>query len=230
MNALHSSSALCVNIFEYWRKKNNYDVLKTALGIKSDIKEIHYEGKDNNLEHKFKYIQKDTTKEGKKILHPHPDVYFECIDGSFVPVEVKFAEPFDKENKKNTDLDNFKSNFLWDKFDKSSPNKIWGNLVELWRFYISVSSSDFQFLDHLQLTKHLLALAKISTKLHLIYIYYPDVSDRAFDDEIKKFATILSKDNITFTPLSYIELIDKISKNISSDDKDYLNYHQNRYC
>ena len=99
MNALHSSSALCVNIFEYWKNKNNYDVLATTLGINSGIKEIHYEGKDNKLEHKFK-IFNDTTQGGRKIPHPHPDVYFECIDGSFVPVEVKYTELFAKENKK----------------------------------------------------------------------------------------------------------------------------------
>jgi hypothetical protein len=229
MHALHSSSALCVNIFEYWRKKNDYDMLSSALGITSEIKEMHYEGKDNNLIHKFiifKYAHE----------HPHPDTYFECADGTFIAIELKFTEPF-AVTKKKMDLDNFRKSFLWDKYNKGNPSRIWDKFPQLWNFYSSNIATEYHFLDHIQLTKHLLALANITRKCHLIYLYYPlDCSDefdsdkKTFDEEINKYTQILTKDNVKFTAISYKELVDNFSKYIKDEeDKKYL-YKKPKNC
>jgi hypothetical protein len=207
IHALHSSSALCVNIFEYWRQKNNYDILESVLGINSKITEIHFE-------HQIK-ISKGAHKSSNL------DVSIKCEDNTLIAVEFKFSEPFDNENKKNNSLDDFKRKY------PPPEDPIWKDFRDLAKFYISVKSDEYKFLDHIQLTKHLFALSRNAKKYRLIYLYYPSDCDNAFDAEIKNYQKNI-RGNM-FTPISYTELINVFSENIGEKDKEYLEYHKNRY-
>ena len=81
MQALHSSSALGVNVFEYWRYNKNFSPIAKALKIPSrNIGKISYEKK-------FKALKGQGT-------DPNIDVVFEYANGTACAIECKFTEAY----------------------------------------------------------------------------------------------------------------------------------------
>jgi hypothetical protein len=77
MQALHSSSALACNVFDFWRGRDKAELAR-ALDLASTICGIHFE-------------RKFPTGVGPR--SPNLDVVLECVDG-LVAVESKFCEPY----------------------------------------------------------------------------------------------------------------------------------------
>jgi histidinol phosphatase-like PHP family hydrolase len=237
MNALHSSSALVINIFEHWKKIKKYTEIAVSLGIDSNgIKSMHYESIDENLECKFKTFFN---------TEPHPDVYFEYNDGSVVSIECKYTEPFNKqsnleENKKNSD---FKELYVikgkGSEFEKRLP-KLFSYSQKL--FDINEICS-YKYLDVKQLIKHILgmeATIENRSKYKLLYLYYPSLdicfpSIKEINDEYKKeilrFTNELDE-GIQFYSLTWYDLLRNLYCNqstMSDSDKQYLYYNISRY-
>ena len=85
MQALHSSSVIGVNFFEYWKHNQRFEILAKALHIPS--KEIDY------IQFEEKYIiLKDATK------CPNIDVNIHYKNSDLVGIECKFTEPFQYRN------------------------------------------------------------------------------------------------------------------------------------
>lgn len=80
MRALHSSSALVVNVFEYWRdSERDRKPLAGALGLSTDIESICFERKMPS---------------GLRGNPPNLDVMFALSDGRCLAVESKYLEPY----------------------------------------------------------------------------------------------------------------------------------------
>ncbi|HEX6070099.1 MAG TPA: hypothetical protein VFZ18_09745, partial [Longimicrobiaceae bacterium] len=78
MQALHSSSALAVNVFDYWRDRPR-EPLERALGLESGIADIQFER---------------TFPTGMLGTPPHLDVTLRTEDGGVIAIESKFLEVY----------------------------------------------------------------------------------------------------------------------------------------
>ncbi len=212
IQALHSSSALAVNFFEYWRANNDFSKIAKAIRIPStNISSIAYESKYPILLDQEK--------------HPNIDVCFKYKNGTIIGIECKFTEPF--QNRIN-------DHGLKDKYLKEAG--IWDELPNLKKLASKLSPDDneFQYLHCAQLIKHTLGLLnslKDKDKFRLVYLYYPALmgNNEKYNSEIEIFAEALTKDNIRFSSIIWQELIKYFNENITEQDKDYVNYVTNRY-
>ena len=96
MKALHSSSALAVNVFDHWAGKNT-DVLAEALGLDSEIIAIKFE---------------EQYPTGLKGNPPNLDVVLELQDGRVIGIESKFSEWLTPKTKSHVP---FKSKYFPDR-------------------------------------------------------------------------------------------------------------------
>jgi hypothetical protein len=149
MRCLHSSSALVVNFFEYLRKNKLYETIADIFDMPKNIKDIHYEGVNENLQCKF--IIYKTAKR-----HPHPDVHFEYDDDYIVGIESKYTEPFrntlEKKEKRIKSKNDF-NNYYGKEFKKKFP-------VLYKRIEVSKYFENFEFLDIRQILTQILGIAK----------------------------------------------------------------------
>lgn len=213
MNAIHSSSALAVNVFQYWRE-NNRDIknIAVACGFCS-----------NKNSRKFQMeFEKKFTIEAKSKHHPNIDVLISGSgedEGKVFAIESKMTEPFSS-NHSSLSNEYLSTDVLWTEF----PNlKMLANDIHL-----------FKYLDVAQLIKHILGLKnefKSKDKFQLMYLYY-DVAGKdgaAHFDEILKFKSITDSDSIDFRYLSYQELIARLCRDNSVGNEEYCDYISNRY-
>lgn len=211
MQALHSSSAIVVNVFEYWKSKTS-DLMAKALKIPSqNIEEIVFEVKFP--------IVKDFIK------HPNIDVVLHYKSGYITAIESKFTEPFGSYKKKGIDARYF--------------NKVdWCTTPEMLKLAKKISPENdiFKLVDAAQLIKHMLGLLKNCShkknKFRLVYLYYDTFSadGNLHDEEIRMISEIFQKDDLNFQCRSYQELIiDMFNKNRNDEDKRYIRYLAERY-
>ena len=80
IQALHSSSALTVNVFDYWRNLDDKSGIAKAFLIPSI----------NTFWEKISHPKR------RKYIHPNIDVVFEYKNGDCCAIECKFTEPFNK--------------------------------------------------------------------------------------------------------------------------------------
>lgn len=213
IQALHSSSALGINIFEYWKVNKKFSTIAKALDIPTrDIESIVYEKKY------------EIFKEAKK--HPNIDVSFNYNNGFVVAIECKFTEPF-QTRKHDYGL---KGKYIKD-FNR------WNEIPNIKKIADKISPEDnkFEFLHCAQLIKHVLGLLtqkKDKNKFKLMYLYYPAFfeNNKKYEDEIGAFADAMLKDNIKFRSLSWQEVIRKLQNNREPEDQNYFDYIFKRYC
>lgn len=212
MQALHSSSVIGVNFFEYWKHNQRFEILAKALHIPS--KEIDY------IQFEEKYIiLKDATK------CPNIDVNIHYKNSDLVGIECKFTEPFQYRNT-NTGL---KKKYL-DYFE------YWDEFPNLYKLALTISPEDSinSYLHMAQLIKHTLGmytLKKDKSKFRLLYVFYPALfeNNEKYLGEINILKEALEKDDVRFQFLSWQELIRSLTNNIQAEDKGYLNYLVGRY-
>lgn len=215
MRALHSSSALVANLFDYWTAKDMKPLL-AALGME------YVGGETFGFE-----VQFDT---GLRGTSPHLDVAIQQNSGFVVAVEAKFTEHMKRATKG-------KSNFTKSYFPIS--HELWAEkglpacqalAQELWSEERRGGRQRFEYLDPRQLLKHALGLTtQLSNKFSLYYLYYDSSSDRSdahrrevdlFDEEVGH--------EIGFKALSYQEVYARLG-DIMQDDSGYLEYLGTRY-
>lgn len=212
MQALHSSSALAVNVFDYWIGKKDFSPLAKALKIPTvGIDSI-------SMETKFP-IFPDAT------VHPNLDVAIKFVSGHVVGVECKFTETFSSRNGHLGLKEKYLVSFSgWEKFPALR------KIAE----QVSPVDKTFKHLDCAQLIKHTLGLFsatgnKTKFRLHYLYMPSPLEDNTEYEMEIKLLSDALQSDGVTFTVISWQDIFAGLEKYTGSEDKGYLNYLKSRY-
>lgn len=225
MNAVHSSSALACNFFDYWRSRE-----KTALARAMGIKEI------DSVEFEKKF------RTGMKGTPPHLDVVFTLSDQTIFAIESKFIEPFDgSKNKKVVGASYFSdgregNNGRWSQLGLPRCQKLAECLRE---------KHCYKYLDVAQLLKHILGIANSRgtgdpmcyENWTLLYLWFNPGGPEAdrHEDEIERFAKAIRRDDGKvgdhgeFRAMTYQELFERLSKRLGASHDDYREYLAQRY-
>ena len=210
MKALHSSSALVVNFFDYWTCRDRTPLI-LALGIDPE------DGCSLDFEAQFPT--------GLRGTPPHLDVAI--TDGShFVhAIEAKFTEHL---KRSSTGKSDFKSSYfpksrdLWDENSLPACQKLAEDLRgDRYRF---------EFLDPWQLLKHALGLAtQKGDQFSLYYIYYDWFGEElvAHRREIELFEERVGCE-VRFRVLTYQQVFKRL-RDSQQAGADYLQYLKSRY-
>ena len=215
MRALHSSSALVANFFDYWTNRDKGPLL-SALGI--DL-----EGA-NSLDFEAQFHT------GLGGNPPHLDVAITYSTGSVVAVESKFTEHL----KRST---TGKSSFTMAYFPKATGRWTGKDLPacqslaeELWAEERCGGRQRFEYLDPRQLLKHALGLAtQLGRRFSLCYLYYDGLGDgpEAHRREIGAFEECVG-DEIKFKSRTYQGVFERLRES-GQASSEYLGYLEARY-
>lgn len=238
MRALHSSSALAVNMFDFWRdsKEKMFQIACACGFCRGDNRfrqtEIRFERKfpvfsaDSELSY---YLDENGDKQPVK--SPNLDVVFaneKNADFSVYAVECKLAEPYSHVGKP-----------LRDAYFNPELDDLWSDMSHLRSFAETLKSPEFKYLDAAQLVKHILGLKASSGRsgkkdFRLLYLWY-DCFGAPSDlhrQEIDEFKRIARDDEIMFHAKTYQELLfglyDK-HYDADGDYRRYFDYMMNRY-
>ncbi len=218
MCAVHSSSAIGVNILQYWNNKNKaVSDVAYALGLcrksNQSAQKIHFEQK-LQISDKFRFSP-NIDALIKNNGHDNIDVF---------GIECKFSEAYS--SRKHPGL---KEKYF------TEISEQWKNIPNLFQLAKSISPIDNTFI-HLhpaQLIKHILGLKRAYNKsgFRLLYLWYDVLGDKGYQHrkEIKQFSDVVKKDNIKFHSISYQELIIKMKKELFAGNEKYINYITDRY-
>ena len=217
MKALHSSSALCVNVFGYLRY--NVGSVFSSLGISRLLM-------PPTREILFEY--KNTIIAGSR--PSHLDMML-TARGHFYAVESKFLEPY-----------SYSPNILKSKY--LATDGLWDGLPCIHEYVSDMEDCadgthlDYSCLDAAQLIKHLLGLMRNESingdksRFHLIYLYYdtPDGIGMVHRAEIASFAKLMARASVNFKAVTYQEVLYTLNTILDyNSHKEYLDYINERY-
>lgn len=219
MQAVHSSAALTVNVFHYWRHQQSLQPILAALGLPGeDCMSVAFEAKRPIMD-----------SPNRKIFgtDPNLDVVIQCSPESRfreIAVECKFTEPYRPCKPEDKAL----------KWQYLKERQLWEDIPACHDLARRIMSSDdhFQYLHAAQLVKHILGLKHRNGKdgFHLIYLWY-DVPLEAADQhrlEIEEFQEIVTADGIAFSAVAFQEVIAALQECRSGHEK-YVEYLVERY-
>ena len=216
MQAVHSSSALGVNIFQYWKSIKAVPVITAQCGLCREGSQvscdIHFEEK-YPIHDSFGY-------------HPNIDVVIHNAPSAKIKrfaVGCKFSEAYGAYKH-----DGLKEKYL-------GLEDLWADIPNLLRFAKRIPPDDHEFvhLNPAQLVKHILGLKRQFGKagFRLLYLWYDVLGDQGkrHQDEILKFKEVTKADNIKFHFLTYQELIVNLANKLRTEHLDYIRYLTERY-
>jgi len=198
MHALHSSSALGVNVFHYWLRIDQVPKIAAACGFCN---------KNNKSSQNIKFEAKFPIST-KFRRSPNIDVIIENSEESkfrVFAIECKFSEAYSPRGHSGVDR-----KYL-------DIGNIWHDVPNLYKFAHSISPKDDKFtsLHPAQLVKHILGLKQKygKTGFRLLYLWYDSLGREGaiHREEIGFFTEITKTDGIRFHALSYQELIIKLA-------------------
>lgn len=245
MSALHSSSALVVNLFQYWQNQEiNKTPLLIALGLVNDNDKVG-DVKIIKFEEKLQIKYED----GKIIKNvkfgtPNLDVMIEFGD-KIIAIESKFTEPYINESDKNSKMQDsyIEKESLWrgiphiEKLAKAIHDKKYQ--IEIEKKEGQVIKRKPKHLDAAQLIKHILGLRTDDDKeilknkeIILLYLWYdvPNSEEaKEHQEEIEAFASIAKADGIDFRHITYQKVISYLEENYKNEHEDYIKYLVERY-
>ena len=216
MQAIHSSSALGVNVFQYWKSISAGPVIAAACGLCK-------RGSDVSCDIQFeeKYPINDSFG-----FHPNIDVVIHNKPEAKIKrfaIECKFSEAYGS----------YKHAGLKQKYLDCSD--IWDDIPKLRAFAQRISPDDKEF-DHLhpaQLIKHILGMKRQFGRggFRLLYLWYDVLGEKGkcHRDEVVEFARVAKEDGIKFHSLTYQELIVKLSAHLRDEHAEYVQYLTERY-
>lgn len=235
MKSLLSSSALAVNIFEYWHQRlsKGEDVEPLLQALKSlgydlkEIKSIHFEKQFPIIDTKDASLRDDFPKD------PNIDIVIEGLD-FVLAIESKFTEPYGSHVFSIRDAYISKDNDVRRSFELRFP--------QLYAFATGAGLA-FKRLDWPQLTKHFLGLENscediYKKKYQLALFWYKEPkaprtqSDKPkkMDDEIREFSNIAEiKDK--FSATTYQDFFEDLKTTCCglSEHDEYITYLRDRY-
>jgi hypothetical protein len=210
MSALHSSSALAVNVFDYWCERDSRP-MSEALGVEPAIEPPRFEA------------QFPTGLEGNP---PNLDIAVRLKSGVTLAIESKFCEWI---APKSASKAPFKDKYF------SPVTDLWRRvgLPECQGLATDIHTKTLRFLhlDAPQLLKHALGLAtSLKDKFSLFYLYYdwPSPESGIHLTEIGRFASRVGHE-LRFRAMTYQQLFARLSERCSSSDADYSAYLRARY-
>lgn len=216
MQALHSSSALGVNVFQYWKSISAVPVMAAACGFCRRGSEVSCD-----IQFEEKYPINDSFS-----FHPNIDVVIHNKPGAKFKrfaIECKFSEAYGAYKHAG-----IKQRY----FDDSD---IWDDIPGLRAFVerISPDDNEFKHLHPAQLIKHILALKRQFGKggFRLLYLWYDVLGEQGkrHQDEVSEFAGVAEEDGVKFHALTYQKLIITMAKELRTDHPEYIQYLTERY-
>lgn len=252
MKALHSSSAIVVNLFQYWQGKDVCPILN-ACKLSSRTNKTGYMMKNigsasptatpitpHPLNYEIKFEGQFEISKNKSLFPRTPNIDVVISTPiSDIAIESKFTEPYGSNKHKG-----LKQKYV----DKIS---FWDGLPNLYELAkeISPDNTKFRYLDAAQLIKHILGLKNNGDKynsqikptrngrrlftrsFHLLYLWYDVTGKEGVEHrkEIEQFAEIARKDHIKFSHITYQEVILKLAKEFYEGNEKYLAYMTERY-
>ena len=213
MNAVHSSSALGVNVFHYCRSRGLLVEIAQACRVPStQIAGMRFEAK---------YPIHD-----QFMKSPNLDVVIDYAPAGGLKataIECKFNEPFGSWGKRG-----LKSVYL-------DHDEFWADLPNLRELAAQVSPDNTRFvaLDAPQLIKHTLGLKRAygRTGFRLLYLHYdvPGPEAVRHADEIAEFSRIMTRDGVMFQSLTYQDVILSLAKHQRVGHEAIVDYLAERY-
>lgn len=214
MQALHSSSATGVNIFEYWKGNDELSPILDACQLTRSTGKI--EGK---IEFESQYPINENFNKPPNIdvaikpkSHTHKAYTIEC----------KFSEPYSSYEHSGLKKKYFDNPEIWEGLSKT---KALGK-------QISPNDSKFTYLHAAQLIKHILGLNQNygNGNYRLLYLWYDAYGKDGYyhQKEIEDFKEIVTHDGIKFSSITYQELILKLANHRKNHPK-YISYITDRY-
>lgn len=208
MQALHSSSALVVNIFQYWVNRNISDIA-SACGASQGMTRMHFER------------TYPTTLGG---IPPHLDIEFSADSLKPLVIESKFTETYHRHTKRA-----IKDKYL------NVPG-LWTGLTECEKLVRRIREEEggrtsFGYLDIPQLLKHILGLTKVfgASGFSLLYLWYemPSPEAKSHRKELNEFTNFIGQE-VDFRHTTHQELFQAI-RECHGVSEDYIRYLTERY-
>jgi len=216
IQAVHSSSALGVNIFQYWQRIDQIPKIAAACGFCR---------RGNRISEKIVFEDKYPVDVSFR-YPPNIDVVIHNSDSARYKrfaIECKFSEAYTSQGdhglkKKYIDL-----------------KKVWDDIPNLYGLAKELCPEDnlCKYFHPAQLIKHILGLKKAFGKkgFRLLYLWYDVLVEEGsiHQKEIDKFIRIAKSDDIKFHSLSYQDLIARLSAEYRSDHDKFVKYITERY-
>ena len=216
MQAIHSSSALGVNVFQYWKSISAVPVITAACGLCRQGSDVSYE-----IQFEEKYPINDNFG-----FHPNIDVVIHNKTEARIKrfaIECKFSEAYGAH--KHAGL---KQKYL-------DCSDIWDEIPNLRAFARRISPHDIEFkhLHPAQLIKHILAMKRQFGRggFRLLYLWYDVLGEQGkrHQDEVTEFSKVTKEDGIKFHSLTYQELITTLANQLRTEHQEYIRYLTERY-
>jgi hypothetical protein len=209
IQALHSSSALVCNFFDYWRA-GDLKHLAEALGISIELRCLAFERKFST---------------GLRGMHPNLDVVLYGRNGEVFAIESKFMEWMHKPSGKTGFSHSYfpEDRALWSECNLDGCQKLAEDLRE--------GKVRFEQLNATQLLKHMLGLGQCQVFWKLFCIWYgpPDTITDKHTSELKKFAERTGDNESKFEAITYQEFFSRLCKSATGNHAMWRSYMQNRY-
>ena len=216
MQAIHSSSALGINIFQYWLKIGEIPTIASACGFCRSDSVV-----SSSIQFEEKFPIND-----KFGFHPNIDVVIHNETGSKIncfAIECKFSEAYGAHRHSG-----LKQQYL-------ECNNLWNDIPNIHTLAKSICPEDrhFRHLHPAQLIKHILGLKRKFGRdgFRLLYLWYDVLGEegKVHQDEITKFSEVTKNDGIKFHSLSYQKLIISLDNQQRTNHPEYIKYVTERY-
>jgi hypothetical protein len=210
MRAAHSSTALAVNVFDYWNTADPAP-LAEALGLPAPIRRIVFE---------------PHLPTGLAGNPANPDILLEIGSGGLLAIECKFSEWLvPKRQRAGVFHERYfpPGRGAWHEAGLPACQTL-ADDMQAGREY-------FRYLDVRQLLKHALGLkAAGASSGSLVYLYFdwPGSIQRAHDAELNRVASRLAPE-ADFRSATYQSLVARLSASGAPIEPAYLSYLQKRY-
>jgi len=216
MQAVHSSSALGVNIFQYWKNINQVPAIAAACRF---CNTGNTSSQNINFEAKYPISWKFSRSPNIDIvINNSPESRFKVF-----AIECKFSEAYYSRTHSGISREYIELDEVWDDIP---------NLLELAKT-ISPDDHRFNHLHPAQLVKHILGLKEAfgKNKFRLLYLWYDTIGPESgiHHKEIDEFTKITKADKIHFHAMNYQDLIIKLAKKYRDTHKNYIDYISGRY-
>ena len=215
MQALHSSAAMAVNLFQHWLGNRDFSTLAALLEVPSrGIEGIGFERK---------YPVCANWKDRGFKEPPHLDLGVDYKNGGRVGVECKLFEPYGR--LQHAPL---RSPYL-------ALEGSWKDLPACRALgeELKVGDAGFMRLGPAQLLRHILGLrfgAPVD-KVRLVYLYVDAPGDEAAEHraEIGRFQARIANDPVRFVPMTVQEFILRAVDRCREEHEAYVDYLAERY-
>ncbi len=210
MRALHSSSGLAVNVFDYWALRESLPLTK-ALEVEDAAGPPQFEKKYPT---------------GLRGNPPNLDVVLPLKSGITFAIESKFTEWL---ASKNGSKPPFKGKYF--EPEQSPWRQVGLPGCQLLAEDVQAGTERFVHLDAPQLLKHALGLANQTGQgFSLCYLYYdwPSAESEIHHLEIARFAGRVGSE-LRFRTIAYQDLFRRLAQRCDPCNKDYIEYLRNRY-